>query len=63
MAHIKTDEIHLEHLIEIKRWRFNALLVTPEAWLYLDGPSEIQWPRLNRNDSHLCVSSEPLIED
>ena len=42
--------MHLERLIEIKRQRFNALLITHVTWHHLDGPSEIQRPRLNRND-------------
>ena len=27
------------------------------------GPSAIQWPQLNRNDSHPCVLLELLIKD
>ena len=63
MAEIKTNEMHLEHWIKIKRQSFDALLRTRATWLHLDGPSEIPWLRLNGNNSHLCVSSEPLIED
>ena len=63
MAEIKTDETHLEHPIEIKWWRFNALLITRAMWYHLGGPSEILRPRLNRNDSQSCISSEPLIKD
>ena len=50
MANIKTDEMHLEHPIEIKRRRFNALLITCAMWYHLGGPLEIQRPRLNYND-------------
>ena len=63
MAEIKTHEMHLERRIKIKRRRFDALLITRATWLHLDGSSEIQRPRLNHSDLHLCVSSEPLIED
>ena len=41
----------------------DALLIMPVTWQNLDSPSEIQRPQLNRNNSHPCVSSEPLIED
>ena len=60
---IKTEEMHLEHQIKIKRRRLDMLLLTRATWLHLDGTSEIQRSRLNRNNSHSCISSEPLIED
>ena len=41
MAEIKTDEMHLERLIEIKRRRFNALLIIHAMWYHLGSPSEI----------------------
>ena len=41
MAEIKTGETYLERPIEIKRRRFNALLITRVTWHHLDGPSEI----------------------
>ena len=63
MAKIKTDKTHLEHLIKIKRWQFNVLLIMCVMWLHLDVPFEIQRPQLNRNDSQSYVSSEPLIKD
>ena len=63
MAEIKTDKTHLERRIKIKRRSFDALLITRAMWLHIDGPSEIQRPRLNHNDSHLYVSPESLIED
>ena len=63
MAEIKTNETHLKSRIKIKRGSFNALLIMRTTWFYLGGPSEIQQPRLNPNDLHLCVSSEQLIED
>ena len=51
MAEIKADKTHLERWIKIK-WRcFVALLIMRVTWLHLDNPSEIQRPRLNRNDS------------
>ena len=51
MAEIKTGEMYLERLIKIKRRRLNALLITRVTWHHLGGPSEIQCPRPNRNDS------------
>ena len=63
MTEIKIDEMYLERSIEIKRRRFNALLITRATWIHLDRPSEIQWPRVNRNNSQSCISSELLIED
>ena len=60
---IQTDETHLKRQIKMKRRPFDALLIMPATWLYINSPSEIQRPRLNRNNSHLCVSSEPLIKD
>ena len=33
------------------------------TWHDLGGPSPIQQPQLNHNDSHLCISSQPLIDD
>ena len=62
-AKIKTDETHLERRIKIKRPWFDALLITRTTWLHLDGPFEIQRTQLNCNNSHSCVSSEPLIKD
>ena len=44
MAEIKTDETHMERLIDIKRQRFNALLKTRAMWHHLNGPSEIERP-------------------
>ena len=55
MAKIKTYETHLECRIKIKRRRFHALLITRVTWLHLDGPSEIQRPLLNCNDSQSRV--------
>ena len=63
MVEIKSKETHLERLIEIKRQRFNALLTTGVTWHHVDGPLEIQRPRLSRNDLQSCISSEPLIKD
>ena len=63
MAEIKTNETHLDCRIKIKRRQFDALLLTCATWLHLNGPSEIQQPRLNRNDSQSCVSLEPLMKD
>ena len=42
---------------------FQPLFLKHVMWLHLDGPSPIQQPQLKDNDSHWCVSSEPLIED
>ena len=42
MAEIKTDEMHLECPIKIKRQSFNALLITYAAWLHLDVSFEVQ---------------------
>ena len=63
MAKIRADETHLECRIKIKRGWFDALLIMCAIWLHLDSPSEIQRPRLNRNDSHSYVSLEPLSEN
>ena len=63
MAEIKIDETYLERRIKIKWRQFDELLITQATWLHLDGPSEIQRPRLNRNDSHSNISLEPLIKD
>ena len=62
MVEIKSNETHLERRIKIKRRPVDALFMTRETW-HLDSPSEIQQPRLNRNDSQPYVSSEPLIKD
>ena len=55
--------MHIERPIEIKRHRFNALLITRATWRHIDGPSEIQRPRLNRDNSQSRISSESLIEE
>ena len=63
MTEIKTNKRHLERPIEIKRWHSNELLITSATWYHLDGPSKIQRPRLNHNDSQSCISFELLIKD
>ena len=63
MAEIKTDRNASELLIKIERRTCDALLITCATWRNLSGLSEIQWLRLNRNDLHLCISSELLIKD
>ena len=62
MAEIVVDETHLEHQIKIRGQQFDVLLITRATWFHLDGPSEIQGPRLNCNDLHACISSESLIK-
>ena len=57
MAEIKTDKMHLDYRIKIKQRQFDALLITRATWIHLDGSSEIQQQRLNRNNSQSCVSS------
>ena len=52
MAEIKTNKMHLERPIKIKRRAFDALNRTHTTWKNLDSSSAIQGPRLNRNDSH-----------
>ena len=54
---------HSTRQIKIQRMVFQALLLKRATWQNLDGPSPIQQPPLNRNDSHPRVSSKPLIED
>ena len=63
MAEIKTNKKHLERWIKIKRQPFDVLLTTRAVWLHLNSPSEIQWPRLNHNDSQSRVLLELLIKD
>ena len=63
MAEIQIDGNTSELLIKIAQRAFDVLLITRVKWRNLDGPSTIQRPRLNHNDSQGCISSEPLIED
>ena len=49
---------------DVIQWMtFQALLIIRAMWKNLDGPSQIQWTRLNHNNSKLDISSEPLIEE
>ena len=57
MAEIKTDETQLERSIEIKRRRFNRLLITRVTRHDIGSSSEIQWPQLNGKYLESCVSS------
>ena len=63
MPEIKTDGNVSERSTKIERHAFDALPITRATWRNVGNPSEIQWPRLNRNNSHLSISSKPLIED
>ena len=63
MAEIKTDRNVSERPIKIQQQVFDVLFIRHATWHHLGGPSAIQRPRLNRNNSHPSVSSEPLIKD
>ena len=63
MSEIKNDENSSEALDQDQMNDVSRISLSPATWRKLDGPSPIQQPRLNRNDSHLRVSSKPLIED
>ena len=56
-----------EHPMKIQRRAFHALFIMHVMWHHLGGPSTIQWPLLNRNDSHLMcfirVVDHGLIDD
>ena len=63
MAEIKTKENASEALDQDQTDGDSYVSSSCAMWRNLSGPSSIQWPQLNLNNSHLCISSKPLIED
>ena len=63
MAEIKTNENASETSDQDPTDDVSSVTAMLVTWKNLDSSSLIQWPRLNCNDSHPHVSSEPLIED
>ena len=63
MVEIKTVGTHPEHYIKIGRREFHTFLL--HARREKISTVHLRSDRLNfkRNDSHICVSSEPLIRD
>ena len=63
MAKIKTDENASGGLDQDQTDDVSCVSSLHTTWRNLGGPSPIQQPRLNRNDSKLGISSQPLIKD
>ena len=63
MAEIKTDENASGVLDQDQKDGVSCVSSSRASWQNIGGPSLIQRPRLDCNDSHSCVSSEPLIKD
>ena len=63
MAEIKTNENTSGALDQDRTDSISCVFSSHATWQNLGSLSLIQRPRLNHNDSHLYVSSEPLIED
>ena len=62
MAKIKTNESVSRALDQDWTDGISCVSSSHVMWQNLSTPSPIQQPRLNQNDSHSCVSLEPLIK-
>ena len=63
MAKIKTDENESKALDQDQTDGVSCISSSRAMWRNIGSPSLIQWPRLNGNNLHSCVSLEALIED
>ena len=63
MAEIKTDENVSGALDQDRTDGISCVSSSRVTWKNFGGPYLIHWPRLNRNNLHLRILSEPLIKD
>ena len=63
MAEIKTDENTPEALDQDPTDGVSSVTNNAREVKNIDGPSPIQRPRVNCNDSHSYFSSEPLMKN
>ena len=61
MIEIKLQKMHLMRPIAIQRQAISMRFKMQATWPHLRCPIAIQRPRLNGDDSHPRVSSEPLM--